>query len=418
MRMSVVMGIVLTQCVVWGTTCVSNVQPCERVRPDSVFFIGEVVQAIREVPPPEPGVRASEFRVRVKEPLLGLSEDVSEMQIVMFDSVPLGTDRLFDMGRKPDESLEFTLCGVSGSISGDRSYPDSVKMVEYLRAAKRRGVEEGSARIRTRQAGVWGREGMIRGARAVLERSLFRRESTAVADTVWFHNVPPGTYRVYALKEGYSPIESSVTVLAHGCPTRWVDLRPIQEVSGVMRGADGRPAAGVDLYLWEQEHYLKVQVLRARSDENGAFAFRAVRAGRYYLMTADPRRRTYYPGKKAKNESIELKVDTNNSITGLEFKLVDDWRERNIRVRVLDPSGNPARWVSVTDYPFDDAMHQDRYGSLARLQRTRADGTVLLQGWAGVHYRVDAATQWERSKPTDILPGEGDVEVVVKLIQR
>jgi hypothetical protein len=165
-----------------------------------------------------------------------------------------------------------------------------------------------------------------------------------------FHlfQVEPGSVELQASSPAWSDSESTRVELLSGVPVNNLSLvlRPGGSISGLVRRADGSPAAEIDVRLdteagaasWEARGNSK---LRARTDGVGSFEFRGLGAGVYGIRAGSQDLELddidrHFAGPVAAVDGIRL--GEGGSVTDLVLQLADPGR---IEGRVIAADGTP-----------------------------------------------------------------------------
>jgi len=366
-----------------------------------------------------------------------------------------GKQYVVDATRFRDGSLGTELCGSSGEIRPPEdgeleeylkqreqsrgfgvSYSNTTEFLNYLRGLKENASSTYiSVQVRERVFAVPDAEVTLVGPNGTLTGTT---SSDGVAN---FEGLVPGQYHAGARKEFYETVPDrgpgSLTdveiPISGACAQARVSLKAVTTVSGLVRSAQGAPVPSLILELQEIRNSPAAQDLpdtivgRTTTAADGAFRFPSVSPGRYYLgtnlltyMTTSQIGRTYYPSQRTKDGAVPIEVQFGENTGNLVLTLPDFGPQRNIRICVVDPSGQPVAEAQVKD-GFERGMDRQNVGTLGETT-TDASGCVVVQGVERVEY-VASAILRKPGNPisnmfTDsvhIPPGEGPVEKLLVL---
>lgn len=415
-----------------GTSC-AKVVPCAAIRPNSVIFIGAIVDR-------EPtNVRwqslltgaTTQVRMVVREVFVGLPEDTKEVDVVIGDWILPGREYLVDAIRDKDGTYSSVICGQSRAVDENHEF------LRYLRARKK-GQAQTSLTVKVvTMAGITMLP--VPGAEVLVGSPKGVRSARTDADgSAEFANLEAGTYSVVASKPHHHldsriPASPQVEVLAQTCPSSYVHVLPESTVSGSLRASDGTAIAGVSIELVgvdpEREHRgFSPASYQVKTDDQGEFHFDEVNSGVYVLgtnilyesMSTSQVPRAYFPGRSDRAEAAEILVGDGARVDGLLFVLADAGPRRTVRVRVLDQNGNPVRGAAVADDLYPSGSKGDRFASVGAVLKSEEDGWVRMELFGGARYRIIATDGEPRKDPrvsesTEIAPGHGELTVVLVL---
>ncbi len=214
-----------------------------------------------------------------------------------------------------------------------------------------------------------------------------------------FAGLPAGEYKLAAALEGWVPASPLKPVLVHekGCAEVLLAMKLDRRITGRVRAADGRPAAGVIIETVRtrplREHELPFAADSARTDAQGRYELRNLGAGDYYLgvnldtppTLEHPYARWFFPGTSDSSLAAILRVPDEPGEQQYDLTLPPRQKESVIEGVVYWPGGRPGQGVIVTlrdlGYPWR--------GPVAMV-RTEADGHFVLRAFDGTRYCLQA----------------------------
>src|SRR6187455_451284 len=96
-------------------------------------------------------------------------------------------------------------------------------------------------------------------------------------------------------------------------------------VSGVLKNAEGRPAAHVRVSARTQQESLASVALAslAETDEDGRYVIENIPPGQYYIVAGSIDRPTYYPGTQEMAAAKLIQITAGARISGFDFAVSD-----------------------------------------------------------------------------------------------
>jgi hypothetical protein len=172
-------------------------------------------------------------------------------------------------------------------------------------------------------------------------------ESTATGE-FQIDDLKPGKYKLYFNRDGYENGNAPVEVTADAVRVT-LDIKPLGEMEGAIRGEDGKPLEGIGVYLGG---------LRYTTDKDGRYDVQAIPGGKYSLTLRVPyelRRQTMIRDK-VRGETfgyVDQKLPTPVTIaSGAHVTNFDiDLR----RGRLVDVKGKVVDALAATEVELDSA---------------------------------------------------------------
>jgi Carboxypeptidase regulatory-like domain len=115
-------------------------------------------------------------------------------------------------------------------------------------------------------------------------------------------------------------------------------------VSGVLKNAEGKPAAKVRVSARTQQDSTSAVALAslAETDENGRYTIENIPPGQYYIVAGNLDRSTYYPGTQDIAAAKLIQITAGARITGFDFVVIDASRQQSLILITGPPiSGSP-----------------------------------------------------------------------------
>ena len=180
----------------------------------------------------------------------------------------------------------------------------------------------------------------IEGATVLLNAPHQYQATTDAKGVFQINAVDPGDYRVIAAKIGFtaqSPVSflgrgSFVQARAGDVVEERLELIPPSTIHGRVIGADGNPAANVDVSLGPP--------FATKTREDGTFAFENVPAGQHILMALGKPAPTYFPAAVDPAQAQLIGLAPGADQGGYEIRLQTAVVHR-VRGVALDDSGKP-----------------------------------------------------------------------------
>jgi hypothetical protein len=415
-------GLFLVSSLLRGLTCGDDAPACERYPGARAVFTGTVLRGSDHAD--GNFQRGTLFLVRVVEVFKGLRLDQREVVVDprSYSQYQLGAVHLFYGGQELPAS-EVQRDGHPGPWPNVwvekrklKVYPvatcggskEVARAGEDLRWIRRALLEKQATRVfgATYQLYASIATSVKAGSNVPLEGATVRlrgqgqdRSMQSGVDGAYeFSGIAPGEYRLWAEREPWKEsYRQTIVVDPGGCVERALRLAPAGTISGVVKGADGKPAkdVGVELVRVLRDGKLpKESSLWARTDAAGRFLMEGVPAGKFVLgvnltgptSAERPWPSTYYPGRRRLAEAKVLELAPNGHLAGLELPLPAALPTRKVGIRVLWADGSAAEEASVRALPtqFPDAWDvgtSAEQGNIVKLQ--------LMQ-----HYDYEISASW------------------------
>ena len=257
-------------------------QWCNRIKPDSVFFMGELLESKASTERYETNDFGGygpyrEASYRVTEAFYGAQEG-EILTVLVPGSVGAGGVHFVEAHRSRDGKLRVYDCYSCPIIVGFIGDPPPDDMQSYLRRVRTGHGDPASLAVST---GDWGpSEATTVTISGPISRSVVE---SPLAGTR-FEAIPPGRYTLSASRPGYEVIgqTAAVDVLPGACAYAGLRLEGIHRVFGIVKDAGGSPAKlTVELELPGRTH----PRLSAGTDSAGRYSIGRVPPGEYVVMT-------------------------------------------------------------------------------------------------------------------------------------
>jgi hypothetical protein len=406
-----------------ATSCAS-VPVCASVSPNSVLFVGLVVENSASAD----GLLRN-IRMEVQEVFAGLKEDLHEVNLVNEGNWLLkGHVYLIDAFRNQEGTMLLRLCGASQEAESSNDF------LSYLRERKKgKGETSLTVSASAEYRPLQDVEIRITGPKGE-HVAMIGHEGK-----VKFSDLEPGKYSILAAKLHYEldPDERSdnqVEVPAHACAAARVQLKSHAKVSGSVRNAAGKAVSDLPIELLaitvpgQNDDYGPLS-FSATTDAEGQFTFEGVLPGRYHLginiiryLRDSPLPRTYYPGYRTASEAVPIAVDAGGQVDGLELRLPDYGNKRKIVIQVVDEAGKPIEGAGVGNDASRSRSDRSELAALPANLKTGRDGLLITEGYEAARYLIRSSfrpTQDFRdilsSETLEILPGKSTVEILLVL---
>lgn len=428
LRMWIVAAVLAGAGLSQATTCV-RLSPCQRIRPQSVFFIGTVA-GLEDLDKPAfgfGGERLVRVRMSVREIFAGLPDGTTEVTIEAGAWMEKDRDYLVDAFRASNGTLSVGICGVTGSVD------ETGEFLKYLRARKHGSAPTSltvNVNVRSAMTNLWvpDAEVLIRGPNGVRQTQT-DRDGKAV-----FRGIVAGTYGIEASKTLFHEDlgllqEKKVEVLDQTCPSAGIYLQPESSLNGVLRAPSGKAAANIQVELVgidpeRVDRGYSPASYQVHTGDDGEFEFVGVFPGRYLLGTnilfdriaTSTAPRSWYPGRLTRAEAAEVLVGSGARVDGVQFTLPDVGARRTIQIRVVDEAGRPVKDARIHENNFN--ADGAEFGTLGEDLKTGDQGLLTVEGFTRASYRVSASSglgteDWKSSDSADIVPGKAPVTILL-----
>lgn len=420
-------GMLLTSGLLWGCSCGDDAPACERFPRARAVFAGTVLQGNDD----GSGTfrQGTLYLVRVEEAFKGLTPDQKEVFVdpgsytSCYTEYEIGKTYLFYTGGSavattvvqregdpkpwPAEWVHKRNLKVYGAwmCSGSKELERAGADLAWIRRALR---EKQATRVFGATYQIYsstetyfntGSNVPLEGATVRLSGGGMERSMQSGLDGAFeFSGIAPGEYRLWAEREPWKEsYRQTIMVGPGGCVQRALRLEPAGTISGVVKGADGRPAKDVrvELVRFLPDGKLPKQYSeRADTDAAGRFLMEGVPAGKFvlgvnltrYTSAEEPWPPTYYPGRRRLAEAKVLDLQPNGNSAGLELPLPAALPTRTVRFRVLWADGAAAEGGRVWALP-KQFLH-----SLTAATGAQKGNVVTLRLMQ--HYDYQIAADW------------------------
>lgn len=171
--------------------------------------------------------------------------------------------------------------------------------------------------------------------------------------------LPPHEYGVGVEHPDYAPYDGELRVVAGKTHPLAIDLKPGGKIYGTVTDKSGHPLPKTRVFLLRGDSGAAMPNSQVETDENGAYAIKAIPAGLYGVRF----RHKLYKPQDRKEFSIRSHTDEHRVDVTLEVGA-------RITGRVVDTSGKPIEGAVIV------ASNKGAAG----LEKTAKDGTFLLGG--------------------------------------
>jgi hypothetical protein len=250
--------------------------------------------------------------------------------------------------------------------------------------------------------GIWMPSG-ISGAIVTLTGPATNRRLEASDDGSFrFDHLSPGKYNVAIVKDGYSLHEKSAALDVHagGCAFALGILVIDRRIIGKVTGAIGSAAANILVDLVPKRptgpNELPLPVARVTTNKDGAYEFRNLRPGEYYLginLAYSPSKhmpysRYFYPGMEDPSRAALVIVGPGPGTAAYNFPIPAPKTLRPVEGFVYWPNGWPAESVRIR-------LEDVRLPWQSNVASTTTDsrGHFEISAFSGTTYRVHAVSR-------------------------
>lgn len=424
----------------WGCSCrvsPTGTPPCQYAWLYDAVFTGMVTEIT------DPGPSPASFpqrRVRIKliEALAGL--DPNQKEIVIETGLG-GGDCGYGFQRNLDyivyaskRSGEFS----TGICSPTRPVEDAAEDLKYFRqlahsapVAEIRVTVYDVHGIRSYRTGSPPQLPALAGARVTIDGPNIHESSTTDANGRHiFAGLPPGSYKVDVMLEGYALPGSlaPVQVRPKGCAEVPLPLQLDRSVSGHILTKDGQSASGVTVEAVptrpRHENDLPTAADSSATDANGRYELRHLTTGDYYLGISlsrsptlqNPYTRWFYPGAEDPGRAAILHVSDRPEVQRFDFTLPGAQHDRVIEGVVFWPDGRPAEGVHMF---LEDPRWPWQAFTVAAT--TDKQGHFTAHNLDGTRYRlhgVRSANGPISVEPVEIDPGAKPLNLTFVLLRK
>jgi Carboxypeptidase regulatory-like domain len=402
----------------WACSCAPPGPACEAAWKASAVFVGTVTDLTREHKTPDAsgniqinGFLGTRAVFEVSEAFIGMEGRGKEVEIRTGMgggdcgySFQLGETYLVYAYKTNDGLLTTGIC------SNTRPAGQAKTDLTYLRSSKDgvppafvfgvvgdgESTPQYDPELRT---GLWPG---LPGARVTLSGPAKTVELTTGDDGRFrFDHLAPGKYQVSVAKAGYSLQfgRTDLDLHAGGCALAMEILVTDRRVTGKVTGADGLPAAGIQVELVParptRESSLPFPAYEAKTGDDGTYELRNVKAGEYYLginlahtpSEAMPFSRYFYPGTEEPSQAGIVVIKQAPGVETFHFSIPAAQHERTIEGFVYWPDGRPGEQVHIL---LEDPRWPWQTHTVSAT--TDAKGHFAVKVFDGTVYRVHAVT--------------------------
>jgi hypothetical protein len=401
----------------WGCSCIAGGPPCEAAWKHAVVFAGTVVQLTHDTMQPDArgavqvnGFLGTHATFAVTEGLLGMEGRGKQVEI----RTGMGggdCGYAFQQGERyvvyADQDKDGLL--VTGICSRTAPVDGAQEDLAYLRTLPDHGQTGYVYGVAGDVEAKGARTGIPGAAVTLTGPGKSSRMTTGDDGSFRFDGLPPGKYSVSVAKEGYSLAggigigAGGLEVHAGGCGYASALLAIDRRITGKLTGADGLPAANVQVELVPtrppDRNQLPFPVAQARTGSDGTYELRNIRPGEYYLginlahtPTKDmPYARYFYPGTEDAAQAGIVIVPQSAGTIAESFPIPAPQTERAIAGSVYWPDGRPAEGVSIL---LEDVRWPWQTNTI--LATTDAQGRFEIAAFDGTAYRIHAVKMASR----------------------
>lgn len=242
--------------------------------------------------------------------------------------------------------------------------------------------------------------------------------------------LPPGLLRnSYVKDEGARVVENEVKLAARGCAQTDFFLESDTRVSGKVTDATGRAVPNLPLEMRGADADTRNinTFLHAQTNQEGAFEFKVVPPGDYWLgfrimssQSTQPYPRTFYPGVQTRAAAKIISIKEGESLNGLELLMPAPLQTYEVDGQVVWADGKPAPNVNIYL-----TMMEDGETFSSPTSRADATGKFKLKVFEGMQYQVSAypnnASGPEPQSPWVTVPaanGPRTVKLILPILRR
>jgi 5-hydroxyisourate hydrolase-like protein (transthyretin family) len=257
-----------------------------------------------------------------------------------------------------------TICSQTAAV--ERAEAD----LAYLRNLPRSGqsgyvfgsVGNGeSARRFDPTLGTWVQDGFSGASVTLTGPGKSARMVTGGDGSFRFDSLTPGKYNIAVAKDGYSLQEGSATLEVHasGCAYARETLVVDRRIAGKLTGADGLPAANIQVDLYPtrptEQNPVPVPAAQIKTASDGSYELRNIRSGQYYLginllstpSEKMPYARIFYPGTEDPSRASIVIVQDAPGARTYNFPIPAPQKQHSVEGAVYWPDGRPAESVTI-----------------------------------------------------------------------
>jgi len=393
----------------FACSCAGESAPCQEYWQVSAVFIGTVIEG-RLVTVKEGDFEHQRRAVRlsIDEAFRGVEGAEVEVLTGLGDAdCGFGFRRtqqylVYAYRSESDEKLQTNICTRTRAIS--EADPDLV-YIRGLSKAKGGGTISGQVvRYRRNEEGTLANPPLA-GVKVTIDGPKKYEAVTDAKGSYRIEGLEPGEYTVVpAAPAGLSTRgpDKKVTVADRGCAVVDFWLESNAKLSGRVLNPQGLPVNNAEIFIMaaDKEKY-RGHWDAAYADENGAYSFKLIPAGRYVLKirydgTTSQKRPfpvMYYPGTSDKSQVRVFTIQEGDTID-LDIKVPPLPAEIEIRGQVVWQDGKPAAAARVA-YGTDGISYVVPVDAEGRFSFKVYNGlTVGLSGWIETagrqHVRADA----------------------------